>query len=93
MANDHHSLVTIMGVDRRVFLRGPAVDITIGRGGRRGRLDQGNLACPKHFAGYNQDMNRFGLDPARETVNINIDKPVLHELHMPAKMIGSSILP
>ncbi|KAH8647956.1 glycoside hydrolase family 3 domain-containing protein [Xylariales sp. PMI_506] len=49
-----------------------------------GIQSQGALACPKHFAAYNQDTNRFGLDPEWVTVNAEVDKRVLHELYLPA---------
>jgi beta-glucosidase len=52
--------------------------------GVMGVQSQGALACPKHFAGYNQDTNRFGIGPGWDTVDINIDKRVLHELYLPA---------
>lgn len=52
--------------------------------GVMGVQSQGALACPKHLAGYNQDTNRFGLGPAWDTVDIHIDKRVLHELYLPA---------
>lgn len=52
--------------------------------GVMGVQSQGALACPKHLAGYNQDTNRFGLGPRWETVDIHIDKRVLHELYLPA---------
>ena len=52
--------------------------------GIMGVQSEGALACPKHFAGYNQDTNRFGLDPDWDTVDITVDKRVLHELYLPA---------
>ncbi|KAF2765743.1 glycoside hydrolase family 3 domain-containing protein [Teratosphaeria nubilosa] len=49
-----------------------------------GIQSQGALACPKHFAAYNQDTNRFGLDPKWQAVNINVDERALQELYLPA---------
>ncbi|KAK4543242.1 hypothetical protein LTR36_005792 [Oleoguttula mirabilis] len=49
-----------------------------------GVQSQGALACPKHFAAYNQDTNRFELDPEWKTVDVYVDKRVLHELYLPA---------
>ena len=50
----------------------------------KGIQSQGALACPKHFAAYNQDTNRFGLDPEWKTVDIHVQERVLHELYLPA---------
>jgi beta-glucosidase len=52
--------------------------------GVMGVQNQGALACPKHLAGYNQDTNRFGVGPTWDTVDVHIDKRVLHELYLPA---------
>ncbi|KAI0162958.1 glycoside hydrolase family 3 domain-containing protein [Pestalotiopsis sp. NC0098] len=52
--------------------------------GVEGIQSQGALACPKHFAAYNQDTNRFGIDPEWVTVNAQVDERVLHELYFPA---------
>lgn len=52
--------------------------------GVMGVQSQGALACPKHLAGYNQDTNRFGVGPTWDTVDVHIDKRVLHELYLPA---------
>ncbi|KAL1626830.1 hypothetical protein SLS56_006646 [Neofusicoccum ribis] len=52
--------------------------------GVTGLQSQGVLACPKHFAAYNQDTNRFGLDPEWEAVDVEVDKRVLHEVYFPA---------
>ncbi|KAI4914746.1 hypothetical protein J4E90_004778 [Alternaria incomplexa] len=49
-----------------------------------GVQSQGALACPKHLAGYNQDTNRFGVGPDWDTVDVQIDERVLHELYLPA---------
>ncbi|KAF9880083.1 glycoside hydrolase family 3 domain protein [Colletotrichum karsti] len=50
----------------------------------QGIQSQGALACPKHFAAYNQDTNRFGLGPEWVTVNAVVDKRTMHELYLPA---------
>ncbi|KAF7522220.1 hypothetical protein G7054_g12210 [Neopestalotiopsis clavispora] len=52
--------------------------------GIEGIQSQGALACPKHFAAYNQDTNRFGIDPEWVTVDAEVDERVLHELYFPA---------
>jgi beta-glucosidase len=49
-----------------------------------GIQSQKMLACPKHFAAYNQDTNRFGLDPEWVAYDSVVDKRVLHELYLPA---------
>lgn len=50
----------------------------------QGIQSQGAVACPKHFAAYNQDTNRFGLDPEWVTVDAMVDERVMHELYFPA---------
>lgn len=52
--------------------------------GVEGIQSQGAVACPKHFAAYDQDTNRFGRDPAWTTVDAQVDKRTLHELYFPA---------
>lgn len=52
--------------------------------GVQGIQSQGAVACPKHFAAYNQDTNRFGVDPEWATVDVLVDKKTLHELYFPA---------
>lgn len=49
-----------------------------------GIQSQGAVACPKHFAAYNQDTNRFGLDPEWVAVNAEVDLRTMHELYLPA---------
>lgn len=49
-----------------------------------GIQSQKMLACPKHFAAYNQDKNRFGLDPEWVAYDSIVDKRVLHEVYFPA---------
>ncbi|PQE23746.1 putative periplasmic beta-glucosidase precursor protein [Rutstroemia sp. NJR-2017a BBW] len=49
-----------------------------------GIQSQKMLACPKHFAAYNQDTNRFGLDPEWVAYDSVVSKRVLHELYLPA---------
>ncbi|KAF4634295.1 hypothetical protein G7Y89_g3810 [Cudoniella acicularis] len=49
-----------------------------------GIQSQNMLACPKHFAAYNQDTNRFGLDPEWIAYDSNVDKRVMHEIYIPA---------
>lgn len=50
----------------------------------QGIQSQGALACPKHFAAYNQDTNRFGLDPEWVAVNAVVDERTMHEVYLPA---------
>ncbi|EXF78508.1 hypothetical protein CFIO01_09723 [Colletotrichum fioriniae PJ7] len=52
--------------------------------GTMGIQSQGALACPKHFAAYNQDTNRFGNGPEWVTVDAVVDKRTMHELYLPA---------
>ncbi|KAL3427319.1 glycoside hydrolase family 3 domain protein [Phlyctema vagabunda] len=52
--------------------------------GTLGIQSQDMLACPKHFAAYNQDTDRFGLDPQWEAWDSVVSKRVLHELYFPA---------
>ncbi|KAF4337518.1 glycoside hydrolase family 3 domain protein [Fusarium beomiforme] len=42
------------------------------------------LACPKHFAAYNQDTNRFGVGPEYDAVNAVVDERSMQELYLPA---------
>jgi beta-glucosidase len=49
-----------------------------------GIQSQDMVACPKHFAAYNQDTNRFGLDPVWDAYDAIIDERVLHEVYLPA---------
>ncbi|KAH9214722.1 glycoside hydrolase family 3 domain-containing protein [Leptodontidium sp. 2 PMI_412] len=52
--------------------------------GTLGIQSQEMLACPKHFAAYNQETNRFGVDPEWNAWDSVVDKRVLHELYFPA---------
>jgi beta-glucosidase len=49
-----------------------------------GIQSQGALACPKHFAVYNQETNRFGPLPDYVAVDAIVDERTLHELYFPA---------
>ncbi|KAI5358969.1 putative glycoside hydrolase, family 3, amino acid permease/ SLC12A domain-containing protein [Septoria linicola] len=51
--------------------------------GVSGVQSEGALASVKHYAAYNQDANRFGLDPEWKTVDIHVDTRALHELYLP----------
>ncbi|KAK2008142.1 glycoside hydrolase family 3 domain-containing protein [Colletotrichum eremochloae] len=42
------------------------------------------LACPKHFAAYNQDTNRFGVGPEYDAVDAVVDERSMQELYLPA---------
>jgi beta-glucosidase len=50
----------------------------------QGIQSQGAIACPKHFAAYNQETNRFGPLPEYEAVDAIVDERTLHELYFPA---------
>ncbi|EFX02499.1 glycoside hydrolase family 3 domain containing protein [Grosmannia clavigera kw1407] len=50
----------------------------------QGIQSQHALACPKHLAAYNQETNRFGLDPGWTAVDAVVDRRALHELYLPA---------
>ncbi|TDZ38822.1 Beta-glucosidase [Colletotrichum spinosum] len=50
----------------------------------KGIQSEGALACPKHFAAYNQDTNRFGNGPGWVTVDAQVDERTMHELYLPA---------
>lgn len=52
--------------------------------GVQGTQSQGALACPKHFAAYNQETNRFGPLPEYKAVDAIVDERTLHELYFPA---------
>lgn len=52
--------------------------------GIRGIQSQGALACPKHFAAYNQETNRFGPLPDYVAVDAVVDERTLHEVYFPA---------
>jgi beta-glucosidase len=52
--------------------------------GVEGIQSQGALACPKHFAAYNQETNRFGPLPDYVAVDAVVDERTLHELYFPA---------
>ncbi|CAG8959587.1 hypothetical protein HYFRA_00001489 [Hymenoscyphus fraxineus] len=42
------------------------------------------LACPKHFAAYNQETLRYGLLPELQAYEVNVEERVLHEVYFPA---------
>jgi len=50
----------------------------------QGIQSQGVLACPKHFAAYNQETNRFGPLPAYDSVDVLVAERTLRELYLPA---------
>lgn len=52
--------------------------------GVAGVQSQGAVACPKHLAAYNQDTNRFGLDPGWAAADARVGARALHELYLPA---------
>ncbi|EOO04191.1 putative glycoside hydrolase family 3 domain protein [Phaeoacremonium minimum UCRPA7] len=66
------------------FSEDPYLTARMAVAGVKGIQSTGAVACPKHFAAYNQDTNRFGLDPGWDTVDIIADKRALHELYFPA---------
>lgn len=74
----------LWGRAAETFSEDPFLTSRMAVAGVMGVQSQGALACPKHFAAYNQDTNRFGLDPDWVTVDARVDKRVLHELYLPA---------
>ncbi|KAK2044729.1 glycoside hydrolase family 3 domain-containing protein [Colletotrichum somersetense] len=50
----------------------------------RGIQSRHALACPKHFAAYNQDTNRFGVGPRYDAVDAMVDERSMQELYLPA---------
>ncbi|KAH7024810.1 glycoside hydrolase family 3 domain-containing protein [Microdochium trichocladiopsis] len=50
----------------------------------QGIQSTGALACPKHFAAYNQETNRFGPLPDYHAVDAVVDERTLRELYLPA---------
>lgn len=49
-----------------------------------GIQSQEMVACPKHFAAYNQEANRFGLAPEFDAIDAIDDERTMHELYLPA---------
>lgn len=50
----------------------------------QGIQSTGSLACPKHFAAYNQETNRFGPLPEYDAVDAVVDERTLREIYLPA---------
>lgn len=50
----------------------------------QGIQSQQMIACPKHFAAYNQETNRFGLAPEFDAIDARVDERTLHEIYLPA---------
>lgn len=50
----------------------------------QGIQSQQMVACPKHFAAYNQETNRFGLAPEFDAIDAIVDERTLHEVYLPA---------
>ena len=50
----------------------------------QGIQSQQMIACPKHFAAYNQETNRFGLAPEFDAIDAIVDERTLHEIYLPA---------
>ncbi|PSN62724.1 glycoside hydrolase family 3 domain-containing protein [Corynespora cassiicola Philippines] len=66
------------------FSEDPWLTTRMAVAGTKGIQSQGAVACPKHFAAYNQDTNRFGDGPDWDTVDVYVDERTLHELYLPA---------
>lgn len=50
----------------------------------QGIQSQEMVACPKHFAAYNQEANRFGPAPEFDAIDAIVDERTMHELYLPA---------
>ncbi|KAK1566143.1 LOW QUALITY PROTEIN: glycoside hydrolase superfamily [Colletotrichum navitas] len=50
----------------------------------RGIQSRHALACPKHFAAYNQDTKRFGVGPEYDAVDAVADERSMQELYLPS---------
>lgn len=74
----------LWGRAAETFSEDPWLTSRMAVAGIKGVQSQGALACPKHFAAYIQETNRFGLDPEWKTVDVHVDERVLHELYLPA---------
>ncbi|KAK2051217.1 glycoside hydrolase family 3 domain-containing protein, partial [Colletotrichum caudatum] len=66
------------------FSEDPHLTARLGVAQVRGIQSRHALACPKHFAAYNQDTNRFGVGPEYNAVDAVVDERSMQELYLPA---------
>jgi beta-glucosidase len=74
----------LWGRAAETFSEDPWLTARFAVAGVQGIQSQGALACPKHFAAYNQETNRFGPLPQYEAVDAVVDERTLHEVYFPA---------
>ena len=74
----------LWGRAAETFSGDPGLTARFAVAGVRGIQSEGALACPKHFAAYNQETNRFGPLPEYEAVDAIVDERTLHEVYFPA---------
>ena len=74
----------LWGRAAETFSEDPWLTARFAVAGIQGIQSQGALACPKHFAAYNQETNRFGPLPDYEAVDAVVDERTLHEVYFPA---------
>jgi beta-glucosidase len=74
----------LWGRAAETFSEDPWLTARFAVAGIQGIQSQGALACPKHFAAYNQETNRFGPLPDYMAVDAVVDERTLHEVYFPA---------
>ena len=74
----------LWGRAAETFSEDPWLTARFAVAGVQGIQSQGALACPKHFAAYNQETNRFGPLPEYEAVEAVVDERTLQEVYFPA---------
>jgi beta-glucosidase len=74
----------LWGRAAETFSEDPWLTARFAVAGIQGIQSQGAIACPKHFAAYNQETNRFGPLPGYEAVDAVVDERTLHELYFSA---------
>lgn len=74
----------LWGRAAETFSEDPWLTARFAVAGIQGIQSQGALACPKHFAAYNQETNRFGPLPDYTAVEAIVDERTLHEVYFPA---------
>jgi beta-glucosidase len=74
----------LWGRAAETFSEDPWLTARFAVAGVQGIQSQGALACPKHFAAYNQETNRFGPLPDYTAVDASVDERTLHEVYFPA---------
>jgi beta-glucosidase len=75
---------SLWGRAAETFSEDPWLTARFAVAGIQGIQSQGALACPKHFAAYNQETNRFGPLPDYTAVDAIVDERTLHEVYLPA---------